>query len=68
MVWGQLRSVGVQVTRERVRSALRQTDPLNTALRWRGSLTRRRAYSVPGPNMAYRYTCEPRGFIVITYI
>ena len=50
MLWGQLRSMGVQVTRERVRNALRQTDPLNTALRWRGSLTRRRAYSVPGPN------------------
>ena len=50
MLWGQLRSMGVQVTRERLRNALRQTDPLNMALRWRGGLTRRRAYSVPGPN------------------
>ena len=50
MVWGQLRSLGIQVTRERVRNALRQTDPLTTTLRWRGNLTRRRPYSVPGPN------------------
>lgn len=50
IVWGQLRSKGVQVTRERVRNAIRQTDPLNTALRWTGNLTKRRPYSVPGPN------------------
>jgi hypothetical protein len=50
IAWGQLRSKGIQVTRERIRTALRQTDPLNTALRWRGNLTRRRPYSVPGPN------------------
>ena len=50
MVWGQLRSMGIQVTREWVRDAVRQTDPLSTALRWRGGLTRRKTYSVPGPN------------------
>ena len=50
MVWGQLRSMGIQVTRQRVRNALREIDPLNTALRWRGGLAKRRAYSVPGPN------------------
>ena len=50
MVWGQLRSQGIKVTRERVRTTLHQIDPLNTALSWRGSLTRRRPYSVPGPN------------------
>ena len=50
MLWGRLRSMGVQVTRERIRNALRLTDPLAMALRWRGGLTRRRAYSVPGPN------------------
>ena len=50
IVWGRLRSLGYLVTRERVRSALHQTDPLSSALRWRGNLTRRRPYSVPGPN------------------
>ena len=50
MVWGQLRAAGVQVTRERVRFALRRLDPLNSALRWRGTLAKRRPYSVPGPN------------------
>ena len=49
MVWGRLRSMGLQVTRERVRQAIRRTDPLNTALRWR-DLVSRRPYSVPGPN------------------
>ena len=34
MVWGQLRSQGYHVTRARVRSAIRSTDPINTALRW----------------------------------
>ena len=50
IVWGRLRSLGYRVTRERVRYALHQTDPLSSALRWRGNLTRRRPYSVPGPN------------------
>ena len=49
MVWGQLQSMGIQVTRERVRNALREIDPLNTALRWRGGLAKR-SDSVPGPN------------------
>ena len=49
LVWGRLRSMGLQVTRERVRQAIRRTDPLNTALRWR-DLVSRRPYSVPGPN------------------
>ena len=50
IVLGRLRALGFQVTRERVRNALRQTDPLSSALRWKGNLTRRRPYSVPGPN------------------
>ena len=33
IVWGRLRSLGYRVTRERVRSALHQTDPLSSALR-----------------------------------
>ena len=35
MVWGWLRSLGFKVTRCRVRDAIRNTDPINTALRWR---------------------------------
>ena len=30
-VWGQLRSMGIQVTREKVRNAVREIDPLNSA-------------------------------------
>ena len=43
MIMGHLRSMGIHVTRERVRSIVRRIDPLNTALS-------RRPYSVPGPN------------------
>ena len=50
MVWGTLRSMGFCVTRERVRQAIRDIDPIHTALRWRWQLVRRHPYSVPGPN------------------
>ena len=50
MILGQLRALNVQVSRERVRCAIRVVDPLNTALRWGGNLSSRRPYSVPGPN------------------
>ena len=50
MVWGRLRSMGFSVTREKVRQAIRHTDPLYTALRWRGDVIKRQPYSVPGPN------------------
>ena len=50
MVWGQLRSMGFSVTRERVRNTLREIDPIETALRWRGQVVHRQPYSVPGPN------------------
>ena len=50
MTWGRLRSMGFTVRRERLRQAIREIDPLHTALRWRGDLTVRRPYSVPGPN------------------
>ena len=46
---GRLRSMGLHVTRDRLRNAIRRSDPLNTALRWH-NLTSRRPYSVPGPN------------------
>lgn len=38
MVWGQLRAMGFSVTRERVRNTLREIDPIETALRWRGQV------------------------------
>lgn len=50
IVWGRLRSMGYIVTRQRVRRAIRSTDPMSVALRWRGGLVYRRTYSVPGPN------------------
>ena len=50
MTWGRLRSMGYSVTRSRLRQAIRDIDPLHTALRWRGSLSVRHPYSVPGPN------------------
>ena len=47
---GRLYSMGYHVARERVRAVIRATDPINTALRWRGILTSRRPYSIAGPN------------------
>lgn len=49
MVTGRLRSLGFRASRERIRMAIRISDPLNTALRWHGTI-HRRPYSVPGPN------------------
>ena len=50
MMMGHIRSMGYKVTRERLRQEIRSSDPLHSALRWRGGLTSRRPYSVPGPN------------------
>lgn len=50
MAAGLLRSRGYKVTREKIRSALRSEDPLGYLLNWPGGLTRRRMYSVAGPN------------------
>lgn len=50
MIMGKLRSIGVRVSRARVRTCIRRVDPINTALRWRGNLVRRQPYSVAGPN------------------
>ena len=50
LIWGRLQSMGFNVTRERIRRAVRENDPIHTALRWRGELVRRQPYSVPGPN------------------
>jgi len=50
MIWGRICSLGFYVTRARIRCAIRNTDPLHTALQWRGNLSVRHPYSVPGPN------------------
>ncbi len=50
LVLGRLRSLGYHVLRDRVRRAIRATDPINTALRATAAPLSRRVYSVPGPN------------------
>ncbi len=50
MVTGRLRALGYKVSRDRIRKALRDADPLSSALRWTGGLTRRQPYCVAGPN------------------
>lgn len=50
MIAGSLRSHGYRITRNRIREAVRSTDPLSRVLHWPGVLTRRRPYSVAGPN------------------
>lgn len=46
---GFVKSQGIRVQRDRVRSSLTRVDPENTALRWACVITRR-VYSVPRPN------------------
>ena len=48
-LFGFIRSKGIRVQRDRVRSSLTRVDPENTALRWACVITRR-VYSVQGPN------------------
>ena len=46
------------VTRSRLRQAIHDVDPINTALRWGGTVRSRRPYSVPGPNSLWHIgTC-----------
>ena len=52
VVWGRLQSLGFKVTRARVHEAMRVSDPINTALRWR-EITPCQPYSVPGPNFLW---------------
>ena len=42
LVIARIHSAGYHVSRARIRSAVRITDPINTALRWRGITTSRR--------------------------
>lgn len=55
LVWGRLRSVGINVSCARVREAIRVTDPIHSALRW-SEMTSRRPYTVPGPNSLWHLT------------
>ena len=50
MATGLLRARGIVVQRTRVRRALQLSDPLSDVLKWPGLLTKRRSYSVAGPN------------------
>ena len=47
---GHVWSLGYRVSRARLRAAIHDTDPIQTALHWQGGITTRRPYSVPGPN------------------
>ena len=49
MVRGHLRSMVINVQRERIRASISRVDPINCRLRWATAVSRR-AYSVPGPN------------------
>jgi len=68
MVFGRIRSEGYRVSRQRIRQAIRNTDPLNTALRWRGEEAFRRPYSVPGPNALWHIGMYLPIFICIVLI
>ena len=68
MILGQLRSMGYQIIRARVREALRSVDPINTALRWQGGIMARRSYSVPGPNSLWHIGKLYRSLILATVV
>ena len=46
IIIGHVRSLGLHITRERVRQSIRRVDPVNTSLRWHLHISS----SVPGPN------------------
>ena len=49
MVIGHLRSRGLKILQDRVRTSLRRVDPEGTTVRWMAAIYRRK-YSVKGPN------------------
>lgn len=57
LMWGRLKSLGCNVTREQVRRSIRFTDPLHTALRSPLAAVSRRPYSVPGPKHIGKLHC-----------
>lgn len=59
MLAGALKSRGLKIPRRRIRAALHEIDPINTALRWAPHI-KRRPYSVPGANALWHlgvYKC-----------
>ena len=52
MMWGQLKSMGIVVTRRRVHDSLLQVSPHGVATR-RGTSIQRCVYSVPSPNFLW---------------
>ena len=54
------------VTHERMRHAIHATDPINTSLRWRGNLSCRRPYSVPGPNLSCHIVASLQKLAMLT--
>ena len=50
MISGRLRARGFKVSRDRLRRLMRESDPLSSVYRWPGGASKRRPYSVPGPN------------------
>ena len=67
MVMGHLRSLSYNVPRARGCNAIRNADAINTALRWKGTVTCRRPYSVPGPNSLWHIgkLCIIHGIFVV---
>jgi len=59
MMCGHIRSRGYKVTRDRVRNALHSLDPLHVVRSWPGVATRRRPYSVAGPNSLWHIGTTP---------
>ncbi len=55
MIIGRFRARGLKVSRDRLRRLLRESDPLSAALRWPGIATKRRPYSVAGPNSLWHF-------------
>ena len=67
MAAGLLRSRGFRVQRARIRFALRLEDPIGSALHWPGGLTRRRMYSVAGPNSLWHIGTTAKLFYCGSY-
>ena len=64
---GLLLSIGLRVSRERIRRSLLRVDPENRI--FRAQPIRRRAYNVPGPNAIWHHDGQHGRFIIsLTYL
>ena len=59
LIQTDIRSRGIKVVRERLRTVIRDVDPLGTSLRWNAKLSRKQ-YSVPGPNSLWHIGIMPK--------